>query len=105
MKPYGTKTVAECLRRVRDGESMRSVARSLDIDPQTVRKWCRRAGIESQHNRRWTDAEVSTLADMWSRGMSTKEIAAKLGRTRKSVERYVVKHRGITPRRWARSSA
>ena len=105
MKPYGTKTVARCIQRVRDGESMRAVARSLDIDPQTARNWCLRAGIESEHNRRWTDAEVAALADMWSRGMGTKTIAAKLGRTRKSVERYIVKHRDIAPRRRARSSA
>lgn len=104
MKTYGTKIVARCIQRVRDGESMRAVAKSLDIDTQNVRNWCLRAGIKSKHNRRWTDAEVATLADMWSRGMSTKEIAAKLGRTRKSVERYVVEHRDITPRRWARSS-
>lgn len=105
MKPYGTKTVARCIQRVRDGESMNAVARSLGIDPQTARNWCRRAGIESQHNRRWTGAEVATLADMWSRGMGTSEIAAKLGRTVKSVERYIVKHRDVAPHRRARSSA
>ena len=105
MKPYGTKTVARCIQRVRDGESMRAVARSLNIDPHTARNWCIRAGVTSRHGRRWTDAEVATLADMWSRGMGTKEIAAKLGRTAKSVERYAVKHRDVAPRRRARSSA
>lgn len=99
MKPYGTRTVAVCIQRVRDGESMRAVAKSLNVDPQTVRNWCLRAGIKSQHNRRWTDAEIEQLADMWSRGTKTKEIAAKLGRTVRSVERYVVKHRDLTPRR------
>ena len=99
MKPYGTKTIARCIQRVRDGESMHEVARSRGINTKTVCNWCRRAGIGSKHNRRWTEAEIEQLVDMWSRDMSIKDIAAKLGRTRKSVERYVAEHRDLTPRR------
>jgi DNA-binding CsgD family transcriptional regulator len=102
---YRTSVMAECVRRVRNGESYRAVARSHRLCPSTVKVWCADAGVTSRHNRRWTDAEVATLIDMWSRGMGTGEIAAALGRTRKSVERYIVKHRDITPRRRARSSA
>ena len=100
MPSYGSKTISAAVGRVRDGEDMKAVARSIGVDRMTVARWCANAGVvPAKSYRRWSDADERTFAELWDSGMTYREIGERMGRTAKAMTAYASKNRERFPKR------
>lgn len=103
---YGSKTISSAVNRVRDGESIASVARSIGANRNTVAKWCADGGvIPGRAYVRWSDEDERTFARLWDSGMTYREMGERMGRSVQSLVTYARKHRERyppRPRGWAR---
>jgi len=100
MTPYGSKTVAECVRRVENGETIADVSRSTGVSKSAIGNWCKAAGVKPRlTNRRFTDEEIRLASDMWANGATAREIADQLGISEVSVFSMAERHRKLFPKR------
>ena len=97
---YGSKTIAAAVNRVRGGESITSVARSIGANRETVSRWCADADvIPDRAYVRWSAADERTFAELWDGGVTYREMAERMGRTVQSLVTYARKHRERFPPR------
>ena len=100
MTPYGSKTVAECVRRVENGETITSVSRDTGVSKSAIGYWCKAAGVKPRlAHRRFTDEEIMLASDMWANGTTAREIADQLGISETSVFSMAERHRKLFPKR------
>ena len=103
---YGSKTIAAAVDRVRGGESIAKVARSIGANRNTVAKWCADAGvIPARAYTRWSPEDERTFAQLWDSGMTFREMAERMGRSVQSLVTYAKNNRERfppRPRGWAR---
>lgn len=93
---YGSKTVARCVGKVKDGVPILTVANEEGVSEKTVRIWCRNANVRSSRGR-WTTKEKETAARMWNGGSSCVQISVTIGRTVGSVKSFLRKNRDVAP--------
>jgi len=74
--PYPAKTIAKAKLQYSQGKSMREIARSLDINYQTVFNWADKYG--------WTKSDLLTTIEQ-KQTESILETASKLGATKEFV--------------------
>lgn len=97
---YGSKTISSAVNRVRDGESIASVSRSIGANRGTVAKWCADADvIPERAYTRWSPADERTFARLWDSGMTYREMGERMGRSVQSLVTYARKHRERFPPR------
>lgn len=97
---YSSKTVAECVNRVRAGETIAAVSRDTGISDSAISVWCKVAGVRPamSHARR-TEEELMRASRMWADGATAREIAAELGIADDSVYSMTYKRRDLFPAR------
>ena len=97
---YGSKTISSAVNRVRDGESIASVARSIGANRETVSRWCADADvIPDRAYVRWSPADERTFARLWDSGMTFREMGERMGRSVQSLVTYAKNHRERYPPR------
>ena len=100
MTPYGSKTVAECVRRFENGESITDVSRDTGVSKSAIGYWCKTAGVKPRlTHRRFTDEEIMRASAMWAKGVTAREIAAELGIEEQSVFVLASGRRKLFPKR------
>ena len=77
---------AEAMELVRSGTSIFKAAAECQMDPKTLTKLCRAAGIKSTASKapRKVD-ERKRVLQLWQQGLSTAEIAERVGVTDSSI--------------------
>jgi DNA-binding CsgD family transcriptional regulator len=103
---YGSKTISAAVERVRCGESIAKVARSIGANRETVSRWCADADvIPARAYTRWSPADEREFARLWDSGMTYREMGERMGRSVQSLVTYARNHRErfpTRPRGWAR---
>ena len=98
MRTYGSKTVARCVDRVRNGATVLTVATDEGISEKTVRNWCKNANIRSPRAW-WTEEEKYYAAKMWNEGSSCVQIGEAMGKSIGSIKAFLRNNRDIAPYR------
>ena len=75
---YPKETKEEALDRVKEGESLEEVARSLQIPPMTIRSWCEKDKIEFRQRSRYNPNLRDEALELRNQGLSFEEIQKKL---------------------------
>lgn len=97
---YGSKTVAECVDRVRAGETIAAVSRDTGVSDSAISVWCKAAGVKSVKTyRKRTEEELTHASKLWANGATAREIAKELDITESSVNSMTYKHRDLFPAR------
>jgi transposase-like protein len=78
--------------RLEAGASIEAIAREVDRDPSTVSSWARKHGLTSSHAPRHAargpiDREL--LAELVDEGLTTREIAARVGRSQTTIRHWL----------------
>jgi IS30 family transposase len=77
------------------GRSIESIAREVGKHPSTVAYWVKKHGLRSQHAERHAargGIEHEVLADLVGRGLSSRQIAAEVGRSQATVNHRLKQH-------------
>ena len=65
---------------VNDGETISRVARAARVSRNTVRAWCRRAGVDMREAKRKQDERLAeTIEKLKAEGLTMEQIGEKLG--------------------------
>ena len=98
MSKYGSKTIFQCVERVFNGESIKSVSIDKMIPVETIRYWCKMHGVKPTRSA-WTETERRIAKKMWAQGFSCRQIAKKVDRTPIAVKIFAQRNRDIMPSR------
>ena len=98
MSKYGSKTIFQCVDRIFNGESMKSVSIDKGIPVETIRYWCKTHGVKPTRSA-WSETERRIAKRMSSKGFSCGQIARKVGRTPVAVKIFAQRNRDIMPSR------
>ena len=96
---YGSRTVARCVNKVRDGASFATVATDEGVSEKTIRAWCKNAGVRSPRSW-WTYEEKQAAAKLWNDGCSYAQIGESMGKTTHSIRAFLRNNRDIAPYRY-----
>lgn len=89
------------------GRSMESIAREAGVDPSTVSYWVRRHSLRSAHAARHAPRggiPADVLEALIAQGLSSREIAERLGCSQSTVRHWLGRHGLRTNRAAARAS-
>jgi transposase-like protein len=77
------------------GRSIESIAREVGKHPSTVGYWVKKHGLHSQHTERHAargGIEREALAELVARGLTSRQIAAEVGRSQATVNHWLKRH-------------
>ncbi|MDX2375622.1 hypothetical protein M4I32_02270 [Microbacterium sp. LRZ72] len=104
---FGAAKVEELVQRARTGESVRSLARELDVASSALTRMLREQGVEIS-KRQVTDDEATSLAAEYEDGATMAELekmySLSHGAVLRSLHRSGVTMRASAPRRTSTSS-
>ena len=98
MSKYGSKTVFQCVERIFNGESIKSISIEKNIPSETIRYWCKTHGVRPKRSV-WSETEKRIAKRMWEKGFSCRQIAQKVDRTPIAVKIFAQRNRDIMPSR------
>jgi len=101
-KRLGSVKVEELVRRARAGESVRSLARELDVANSALTRMLREQGVEIS-KRKVSDEESAAMAAEYESGATMVELEKKYGLSHgavlRSLHRSTISMRASAPRR------
>ena len=105
-KTLSPETIRKILDMRKQGKYLKEIARELNIDSHTVRKYTVLHGLDSVEilNPNWTEKEDEMIKDLYlNQGKSTSEIAEKMNKSKIAVRKYLVRHGIREPRKITRN--
>ena len=103
MSTLSPETIKQILDMRRQGKFLKEIARELNIDSHTVRKYTVLHGLDSVEilNPHWTETEAEMVKDMYlNQGMTPTEIAVKMKKSTQAVRKYLIRHDIKKPRKF-----
>lgn len=90
---------AQIIERLKRGETGASIAESTGYSRATICLIKEKAGLPIAHKKRWSDADIQRIYDLYEQGLSALQISQKMQRNYVSINKYIKRKYGANQTR------